>query len=679
MKFKLNLITLALLANTGLAVAADGGSDGNNGNDGSDGGEPAGSIQTLNLDITKVSYENGAPMVTVFATNEADMPVIGLANLEIKKALQLIPEGATGPGNSANWQGLGSSKSYVDNKNGSYTFKFDAFDSNKVFNAQLTQRFNVVSAAGKLADGTTVPVAEMVEDFDGQGNAPQYTKNIVSHEVCASCHVEGEKIYHQATEVETCISCHTQEFADGRGKPHVAFSHLIHNVHNANKAWGKDNKIPTVAQNIVQDNCQVCHVESDMLTEAKNWSRIPTMEVCSSCHVDIDFAAGKGHSQQLDNSNCIACHNSDWTAELHTAKTTATKNLINQYGIETTSTINTETKAATISVQVVDANGTAVDLKTILPKVQRLEIITNVGPNNATLGYSGKDSIFAIKNGALDPKATINDAGKLVYTTTKDLKLGQNGKDSDTAFSFVGWSMCSSEGKFVDCADPAFDGVDVTKYTGMKADLAFATLSGKAPSTRHVDSVNMTACANCHTAEFEIHKGKQHAGFVMTEQLSHTQDANGKAIVGLDACVTCHTPDGTYSFANRGALELKLHKKHVEDAYGLIGGNCASCHSDFNLESFKKKGALNTAAAADKTGLYSTPITATCTTCHTVGSQYMVHTKETLESFGAVVDGTKDDATSAAQSETCFYCHTPTVADHTKVKMSAWSHPQFEK
>ncbi|MDI5836818.1 OmcA/MtrC family decaheme c-type cytochrome [Shewanella xiamenensis] len=669
-KSKIALLLAASAFSMALTGCGSDGKDGPDGNPGNPGGEPAGTITKLNLDITKVSYENGAPIVTVFATNEADMPVVGLANLEIKNAVQLVEGEATGPGNSANWQGLGSSKTYVDNKNGSYTFKFDAFDSNKVFNTQLTQRFNVVSAAGTLPDGTTVPVAEMVEDFDGQGNAPLYTKNIVSHEVCAACHVEGEKIYHIATEVETCITCHTQEFADKRGKPQVVFAHLIHNVHNSNKAWGKNlDKDAKTAHAIVKDNCQACHVESDMLSEANNWSRVPTMEVCTSCHVGIDFAAGKGHSTQLDNSNCIACHKSEWTAEIHTGKTAATKNLINQYGIETTSTINAETQAATISIQVVDASGAVVDLKTILPKVQRLEIITNVGPNNATLGYGGKDSIFAVKNGVLDPKATINDAGKLVYTTTKDLKLGQNGADSDTAFSFVGWSMCSAAGQFVDCTDPAFDGVDKTKYTGMKADLVFATLSGNAPSTRHVDSVNMTTCANCHTAEFEIHKGKQHAGFVMTEQLSHTQDANGKAIIGLDACVTCHTPDGTYSFANRGALELKLHKTHVEKAYGLIGGNCVSCHTDFNLESFKHKGALNTAAAEDKTGLYSTPIAATCTTCHTVGSQYMVHTKEQLESFGAVIDGTKDVATNAAQSETCFYCHKPTPTDHTQVKM----------
>ncbi|MGL5047526.1 MAG: cytochrome C, partial [Shewanella sp.] len=194
-----------------MALTGCGGDDGKPGNPGVDGGEPAGAISQLNLDITQVSYTNGIPVVTVLATNEADLPVVGLVNLEIKKALQLIPEGATGPGNSANWQNLGSTKTFVDKKNGYYEFSFGTFDADKKFDTRLTQRFNVVSAAGTLPDGTVVPVAEMVEDFDSQGNAALYTKNIVSHEVCAACHVEGEKIYHQATEVETCISCHTQE------------------------------------------------------------------------------------------------------------------------------------------------------------------------------------------------------------------------------------------------------------------------------------------------------------------------------------------------------------------------------------------------------------------------------------------------------------------------------------
>jgi len=572
----------------------------------------------------------------------------------VKKVVQLLPQGTTGAGNAAEWQYIGSQKAFTDHKNGNYTFTIDV----EGYNPELTQRYNIVAKASTLLDGVTlVPQTEIAEDFSGEGYEPLYTKNVVSTASCNSCHAEGQKIYHSYTSVETCVSCHTQEMADEKGKPQVAFNHLIHNVHNDAKMYGRNmDQSAETAHHIVQDNCQACHVQSDELTEWGNWSRIPTMETCTSCHVNIDFKAGKGHSQQNDNSNCVACHNASWTAELHTQAGSDKKALIDQYGLNVESTINTEGTAATISVQVVDASGAAVDINTILPMVQRFEIVTNVGPNNVTLGYGGKDSINAVKNGVVDAKALVED-GKLVYTTSKDLKLGANGIDSETAFTFVGWAMCSDKGEFVTCDDPAFDGSDTDKYTGMKADLAFAALADKAPSMRHVDSVNFTACASCHTTEFEVHKGSHHAGFVLSEQLSHAKDANDMPIIGVDACVACHTPDGTYAGgANKGALEMKLHVVHGEQ--GIIK-DCAQCHNDFNLDAFKAKGALATAA-----GQYSTPIAATCTSCHTSDS-----VKAHAESQGAIINGAKDVANDAAQLETCFFCHAPVIEDHTAVKM----------
>ncbi|QYJ81217.1 OmcA/MtrC family decaheme c-type cytochrome [Shewanella aegiceratis] len=649
-KFKLLLAAGAV----SMALTGCGGSDGSDGNPGNPGGPAADAIEVLHLDVTKVEYDNGTPTITVFATNQEDLPVIGLKDLEVKKVVQLLPQGATGAGNAAEWQYIGSQKAFTDHKNGNYTFTIEV----EGYNSELTQRYNIVAKASTLLDGVTlVPQTEIAEDFSGEGYEPLYTKNVVSTASCNSCHAEGQKIYHSYTSVETCVSCHTQEMADEKGKPQVAFNHLIHNVHNDAKMYGRNmDQSAETAHHIVQDNCQACHVQSDELTEWGNWSRIPTMETCTSCHVNIDFKAGKGHSQQNDNSNCVACHNASWTAELHTQAGNDKKALIDQYGLNVESTINTEGTAATISVQVVDASGAAVDINTILPMVQRFEIVTNVGPNNVTLGYGGKDSINAVKNGVVDAKALVED-GKLVYTTSKDLKLGANGIDSETAFTFVGWAMCSDKGEFVNCDDPAFDGSDTDKYTGMKADLAFAALADKAPSMRHVDSVNFTACASCHTTEFEVHKGSHHAGFVLSEQLSHAKDANDMPIIGVDACVACHTPDGTYAGgANKGALEMKLHVVHGEQ--GIIK-DCAQCHNDFNLDAFKAKGALATAA-----GQYSTPIAATCTSCHTSDS-----VKAHAESQGAIINGAKDVANDAAQLETCFFCHAPVIEDHTAVKM----------
>lgn len=662
-KFKLLLAAGAV----SMALSGCGGSDGDNGNPGNPGGPAAPAINTLNLDVTSVTYDNGIPTITVFATNEEDLPIVGLKDLEVKKVVQLIPQGATGAGNSAQWQETYSSPrsaedklTPVDLKNGNYSFTIPL----EGYNPELTQRYNIIASASTLQDGETlVPRTEISKDFSGEGYEALYTKDVVATQSCNSCHTKGQKIYHSYTSSETCASCHTQEMADEKGKPQVAYNHLIHNVHNNAKMYGRDmDKSAETAHNIVQDNCQTCHVApeegSDELSEWGNWSRVPTMETCTSCHVNVDFIAGKGHSQQDDNSNCIACHNASWTEEIHTADAIQKRALIDLVGMNATLTAVPADMSANITISFSDEAGNTLDVSSILPKVKRLESITNVGPNFPIMGYNPspgngqkKVAIDLVNSGALNGGAQIVDGALVV--NTGPLPFGVAGTDTDTAFSIIGLEMCTAQDKLVECAE----GVATTS---MKAELTHGTLSGEAPSTRHINSVNFAGCESCHGETFEIHKG-HHAGFVMSEQLG--RELNGEIVTGVDACVTCHTPDGTYaSGANKGALEMKLHKTHGHGDYAAISGmNCSSCHNDFNTQAFKKKGALATEA-----GQYTTPIAATCYSCHSYsGDKFKNH----VEGQGAKVNVSYQEANDAAQLETCFYCHAPVIDDHTAVKM----------
>ena len=189
MNVKKSKIALLLAAGAvSMALTGCGGDDGNDGNNGKPGGPAAEYINTLNLKVTDVTYADGIPTVNVFATNEEDLPVVGLQDLGITGA-QLTPQGATGAGNSAQWTRtarVSGTDAYTDNKNGSYTFTFEPSE----YDADLTQRFNVYAGGegSTLADGTTsVPRQEIVADFDGQGYQAKYTKNIVSHETCTNC------------------------------------------------------------------------------------------------------------------------------------------------------------------------------------------------------------------------------------------------------------------------------------------------------------------------------------------------------------------------------------------------------------------------------------------------------------------------------------------------------------
>ncbi len=653
---------LAMLVASGaltVALSGCGGDDGNAGNPGNPGGPAATSVAQLNLDVTGISHSDKTTTVTVFATNEEDIPVVGLKDFEIKKVAQLIPVGASGAGNAASWQIIGSQKVFTDNKDGSYTFTVET----EGFNPELTQRYNLIAAASTLQDGTTsVPRTEYTEDLASDGSDAKYTKNVVAAETCNTCHTDTKKIYHGYTDLDTCITCHNDELAADR-RVEAGFNHLIHNVHNSAKPWGKDGSKDAVAAHaIVQDNCQACHIQpaddNHELAEWGNWSRVPTMETCSSCHTDIDFKTGNGHPAQSDNSNCIACHNASWTEDIHLAKSTNKRDFINSYGLDSSLSVSAD-NIGTISVGIVDANGNPVDVQKMIGQIQQLETITNVGPNFPIMGYNEapetgykKVAMDLVKEGKLIDGVTITD-NKFVWTTTKPLPVTMDGSDTDTAFTFIGLGVCNDGKQAVDC-------VESSEYTGMKADLVFATKTGEAPSMRHIDSVTFDTCIECHGDSFDMHKG-YHPGFVLSDQLARIVD--GKEVVGVDGCVSCHTPHGTYaSGGKRGALEMKLHKTH-KDFYGLIGGDCAQCHNDFNLDSYKVKGALATE------GGYTTPITATCTSCHS--SDYMGHSLNDLQNFGAIVDGTFAEANDAAiaGTETCLFCHKPTVANHGAVQM----------
>jgi OmcA/MtrC family decaheme c-type cytochrome len=58
-------------------------------------------------------------------------------------------------------------------------------------------------------------------------------------------------------------------------------------------------------------NCTICHTGSDNMTD--NWKTNPTMEICSSCHTDVNFDTGTNHGGGIQENNgfCRGCHPAD--------------------------------------------------------------------------------------------------------------------------------------------------------------------------------------------------------------------------------------------------------------------------------------------------------------------------------------------------------------------------------
>ncbi|USD36404.1 OmcA/MtrC family decaheme c-type cytochrome [Ferrimonas sp. SCSIO 43195] len=657
------LATAAVVSAALTACGGDDGNDGNSGEDGRPGGEPATSVSTLNLKVTDASFNNGLPVFTLLATNEDDEAVVGLQGLKVNVA-QLLPAGHQVVGDPTKWQFAGDDSrngaaEIVDQKNGYYTVTFTSLDKAQL-DPNFTRRLNIVSPAGTLIDGTTeVPNGQASFDYNAAGAAADYTRNIVATDSCAACHGEGNGIHHSNyIEPETCATCHDGLKAEG-GRTSRSFAVLVHDVHKvaAEKDENGKSEYPTELS-----SCNVCHetsapAEELAITEWGNWSAVPSKENCASCHADNNHIM-----EQADSSRCASCHTAEGTGvvkgtiDAHLGEWNDAAEVISQWGSDVEMAYFADTDTTTVTVSITDANGQKLAADQVLPQIKRLEVLTNLGPNYPVLSYYTGSHLDAVSNGELANNTTIVD-GNFVLPIT-GLPYGAEGTDADTAFSFVGLAACSKGNAIVACADVA-DPDNTDNYTGMKANMAFVTKSGFAPSKRHTDSLEFSKCEGCHNDNWQIHKG-HHSGFVMTEQVAH--DEEGK-VIGLDGCVTCHTPDGTYAPTKNGAWEQKLHVVHGDKN---IINDCTQCHTSFNLNAFAKKGAINTGVTVDGNAGYGTPITATCASCHSYPSAIDHMTGETFGNGKFNLD--KADAQLAVSAENCFVCHAPDVADHSNVK-----------
>ncbi|MBY5920999.1 OmcA/MtrC family decaheme c-type cytochrome [Ferrimonas balearica] len=651
-KMQWRLTACAAILATTLAGCSDDGKDGNPGDPGRPGGNPAESIAQLNLDVTKVEYVDGQPMVTVLATNEEDKSVVGLQGMEVKN-YQLYPQGAFHAGDSARWASAGSSKVYEDHGNGYYTFTFEGIEQNR----DLTQRYNVLAGNNTLPDGTPVPRNEISEDFDGNGNDPLYTKDVISHEVCTSCHVEGEPLttrHSSYFEAETCINCHNEDRMTGK---RASFQHLVHTIHNTTATftdkYGRE-YTGEAAEHLLQNNCQSCHVASEELAEWGNWTRVPTKETCSACH--NDGYNGKDvvytrHMAEQDNSTCAACHNPTQIETIHTQSHKDQAAVVGQFGVEATSTV--AESQVTISVTITQ-NGQPIDAASIAKSLDMVEYVSNVGPNYPVLGYYGKDS-KALHGEEIT--AAIQ-GGSVVYTTGA-LPFGTG--DADTALTLVGVRVCAENGVLAECSDTA-DKIALDAYT------SFVSATGASLAERH-NSLDNASCLGCHGETFQLHNGSHHAGFVLNDN------------VKVGDCASCHTPEGTYAPTNLGAIELKLHKVHGEQ---WIVADCTQCHTNFELGAFDKKGALNVSIQAYENGEpkfdeagkvawsfvgYATPRAATCLSCHDgdagMASNQSMTVRQHMEQHGNAEFGDdRSTISDSAQVESCFYCHKPELTNH---------------
>ncbi len=605
-------------------LSACGGDDGKPGNPGEPGGPPAMVIDDLHITFDQVDMEGGVATVNYRVTNQNDEPVVGVPTATFIAA-QLLPQGYTNAGNSSQWQYFTSENcnascpgSYVDHKNGNYSYTFSAaFDGmNDIsYQAGATQRIVVKMGGDTLADGTSLPITNQHFDWqaetDGTSSDPAYSRNLIKIDTCNSCH--NDLAFHRGNynQIETCVTCHN---ADRVSNPDNIFPQMIHGKH----LIGFPGSLA---------NCQTCHAQDESLSEQMNWARVPTMETCGSCHTYIDFKAGEGHPAQLNNANCVACHNADWTASVHNDG--GNEQALAQFKPVITKAMRSgDTVSFTLALENPSSGERYTSSADQLDFISDLRVYANWG---TSFDYATR-SARSIRLHEITPLAGSN--GAFDYQVT-GLSVPA-GSEMDKGTLAIQGRICAADGVLGSCDNEANSQIVI------KSSHSFFSSEALSDSGRRVVVTNDT-CGSCH--------GDQQLNFHGSRN-----DLEGQ-------CQLCHNPN-MVAEASENPSTTTADFKHLIHAihsgqragYEAINypgdiGNCAQCHSN-------NDGVLSPALPLDpgvkplaiSDGSYTSPTAAICSDCHSSETN-----KNHMIQQGAVFMGTLSDAT--AGTESCATCH----------------------
>lgn len=711
--------SLAILLFSSLALFACTGDDGKRGEPGEPGPTgatgPAGTsvpgvtseATALNVQFTSVSI-NSPPAVQFTLRNEHDIAFVGLASSNVRFTLaKLIPAtdgeasrwqsylnrieetDGNGPGTEdtiqATYEHEGILESHGDGTY-SYTFSVDITSVTTPlavpFEPDLTHRLAMQISGGDL------PVTNAVHTWrpsDGSTTAID-SRDIASTASCNECH--GNLAIHGGgrTEVAYCVTCHNPGTVDANSGNTLDFKVMVHKIHSGASLpnviaggeyaiWGyRDTKHDYSHVAYPQDirNCIKCHDTSDVATpEAEQWQTQPTVEACGSCHEDVDFTTGTGHSEAdfvADNSECTVCHSEGGfvgsVAESHAipAKRAASAYAFNL--LEISNTVPGAFPTVRFSVSDPQNDDAPYDLHThpaftqLANRASRLYI--DIGWSTADLHNSGSGATpgLPVSIDALTA-STANADGS--YTVTSPVAIPADA---------TGSGIVALEGH--PAGDFDGDGVYSERVPVRNAIDYFAITDAEPVHRRTV--VDVAKCNQCHD-QLSLHGNNRtddtrvcvichnaNATDINRRPTDPALTADGKAEESIDFKTMIHGIHGAHARENGIIVYGFGGREHDFSHVGYPGKlqNCETCHVNDSyalpLADSVLGNTINTAAdladASDDANI--TPSAAVCSSCH---DKALARTH--MEQNGASFATPQSMIDNGSFIETCAICHGP--------------------
>ena len=426
-------------------------------------------------------------------------------------------------------------------------------------------------------------------DFKTDGSAVavgQVWSNMDVAKSCNRCHDPLGGLYgapnqfHGGTRttVKMCVLCHNETKGTNGQADAKLFFHRIHmgkylpSVANGTYV-GYDGDWSTVGwpgnNNRAPYDCTTCHETS--APEKDVWYTRPSRKACGSCHDDVNFTTGVGHSganlPQLDDSECARCHQPQGDLEFDASirgAHTIPENSTQLKGLVATIVSATNMapgKKPTVVYKITNKDGTAVDggkLAAFAPMF--------AGPTTSYTTY--------VRESAVGKSTFDATAGTTTYTFTGALPATAAGTWAVSVDIERAFSLQRGDGK-----------ANITGNESPLNPFAYYPVDLSTVVARRT-SVTITQCNQCHV-RLGLHGGQR---------------------LVIEECVMCHNPvegDQSRRPATAGAKESVsfqrlIHRIHTGDeltqdftVYGYGGSinnynevrfpgdrrNCVKCHT----------------------------------------------------------------------------------------------------
>ncbi len=500
-------------------------------------------------------------------------------------------------------------------EDGEYTYTFGTRAPANI-DRTATHTVGVYSSRNLTAFELGTNYASATFNFIPNGGTVTKVREVVKTATCNTCHVQISAHGGSRRGMEMCVLCHTPQTTDPDTGNTVDMTVMTHRIHMgkdlpsviAGKAYqiignGQSiNDYSTVGFPPTVRKCETCHVQTGPNAASDATAMfLPTRASCGSCHDNIDFANGKGHILQADDTRCSQCHRPEgereWDISVKGAHTVPeySKNLKGQ-SIELLEVANTGPgQNPTVTYRLKDSEG---------------KILSPSDMNSLSLVLAGPAGDYSAYWSEASRTDTLSPSGSATHRFARAIPADAKGTFSISA---EGYRNVTFEGP---------GRIPTTVRDPLKNVVKYFSVDGTAVAARR-QVVSLDKCNVCHVR----------------------LEAHGRNRNQIDHCVVCHNPTMTDSArrpADKGPAEsisfaTMIHRIHTGKEqgrdyiiYGFGGSvnnfsnvgfpttaaNCTTCHIN-NTQNLPLRQGLQ--LITDPRGWLTNPgaTTAACLSCHT--------------------------------------------------------------